>query len=360
MVKHIYEANGRTCPICDIPCPGICLYADIIGNIDIGVIVLDVQNEKLVFQNKFVGDIFKTTLSQRDYSTFTNLLLPGLDKDSSWERFGKPQTLHFKDRLLGYTAYIIANGEFIWILIRDITEKARLESMAEEVNITENIKYIFSSIRHELGNPINSIKMTLSVLKKNLGTCSGDTIRGYVDRSLTEISRVEYLLNSLKSFSMFENPIVQNVHLPDFLDRFLFLVTEDSEQFGIEIKTALSPEAEWGSADPRALQQVMLNLVTNAFDALEKIDNPKTTISTLKRDNMIYIEVRDNGCGMSADHQENLFKPFYTTKPNGTGLGLVITRRVLNSMNGHIEIKSEKDVGTTVTISIPEGVIENR
>lgn len=360
MVDHIYKANDMMCPICDIPCPGRCLYADIIGNIDIGVIVLDVQNEKLVFQNKFVKDIFKATLSQKEYNTLINLLLPGFDNDFSWEGFGKPQTTHFKDRLLGYTAYLIANNEFIWMLIRDITEKARLESMAEEVNITENIKYIFSSIRHELGNPINSIKMTLSVLKKNLGTYSGDTIRGYVDRSLTEISRVEYLLKSLKSFSMFENPIVQNVHLPDFLDRFLYLVTEDSEQFGIEIKTELSPEAEWGGADPRALQQVMLNLVTNAFDAVKEIDNPKIVISTLKRDDMIYIEVEDNGCGISADHQENLFKPFYTTKSNGTGLGLVITRRVLNSMNGQIKIKSEEDVGTTVTISIPEGVIENR
>jgi len=359
MIDNIYKASGRICPINKAECSSRCVYADIMENIDLGIIVLDIKNKKLVFQNEFAINIFKATFPIGDYNTFTTLLLPGLDEGLLSKEFGRPRVIHHKDKLLGYTAYM-TSYEYIWILIRDITEKARLESIAEEVNTMENIKYIFSSIRHELGNPTNSIKITLSVLKRNLSSYSGDTIRKYVDRALNEISRVEYLLNSLKSFGMFENPIIRNVNLPDFLDQFLSLVAEDLEKIGIVVKTTLSPVAKWVRADPRALQQVMLNLIANASDAMNDNDSPEMVISTFKRDDMICINVKDNGCGMSDDCQKNLFMPFYTTKTHGTGLGLVITRKTLARMNGRIEIKSRENIGTTATISIPESQIENR
>lgn len=356
---HVDKVYGRICPISKTECSGRCIYAEIMETIDLGIIVLDIKNEKVVFENEFATSLFKTTFPIRDYNTFTTLLLPGFDEDTFSRGFGIPQTIHYKNRILGYTAYM-TSYEYIWILIRDITEKVRLEAIAEETNTMENIKYIFSSIRHELGNPTNSIKMTLSVLKKNLGTYSGDMIRRYIDRSLNEISRVEYLLNSLKSFSMFEDPIINNVNLPDFLTQFLFLVAEDLEKIGINVKTTLSQEAIWGRADPRALQQVMLNLIANASDAVKGNSNPEIIISSFKKDDKICIEVKDNGCGISIDCKKNLFRPFYTTKSSGTGLGLVIARKMLTGMNGSIEIESQEGIGTTVTISIPEGMIEDR
>jgi len=244
---------------------------------------------------------------------------------------------------------------FVWILLRDITEKTRLESIAAEVNTMDNIKYIFSGIRHELGNPINSVKMALSVLKTKLDTCSRDTITEYVDRILTEISRVEYLLKSLKSFGMFDNPIVQSVNLASFFNRFVSLTAEDLHKTGIELRIMLNPEAQWILADPRALQHAILNLVTNASDALEDSLNPTIQIGSEKREGMICIHVRDNGCGMSNEVCNNLFKPFYTTKSSGTGMGLTITKKMLTKMNGTIEIDSIKNGGTTATIQLPEG-----
>lgn len=353
MSNFTFKDNDNICPISKLPCPGRCIYADIMENIDLGIIVLDIGNEELIFQNKSAMNILGTTTSSTNYHTFTSLFMQGLEKDLTSKNFGKARRLHYHDRLLGYTAYMVS-GKYIWIIIRDITEKARLESMTEEMNTMENINYIFSGIRHELGNPANSIKMTLSVLKNNLDTYSNNTILKYVDRALTEISRVEYLLQSLKSFSMFENPLIQHVNLPDFLDRFLFLVKGDLEEAGIKIKITLSPDVEWISADPRVLQQAMLNLITNASDATLGKDNAEIAISIFKKDDMICINVKDNGHGISKEGQKNLFRPFYTTKPNGTGLGLVITRRMLTRMNGQIEIQSQENIGTTATISIPE------
>src|SRR3970282_1845245 len=83
---------------------------------------------------------------------------------------------------------------------RDVTDKLRFESIAEAVNTMNSIGYVFSGIRHEIGNPLNSIKMTLNVLKKNLDKYGKDHILEYIDRALSESARIEYLLKSLKNF----------------------------------------------------------------------------------------------------------------------------------------------------------------
>jgi signal transduction histidine kinase len=350
--------DGIFCPLIGNQSVKACVYADILKYIDVGIIVFDIKEETVTFQNKEAEEIFEDAADPLDYKTLSTLLLQGMGEGLISDGFGKPQTLHYKNRLLGYTAYPISDI-YIGILIRDITENARLESIAEAVNAMENITYIFSGIRHELGNPINSIKMTLSVLKKNLDRYSQTTVQEYVDRTLAEILRVEYLLKSLKTFSMFENPVIQNVDLPDFMDLFQSLVADDLEKNGIKIKVTASPKAKWARADPRSLQQVMLNLIANAADALESIDNPEIVINTVKKDGLIWIDVEDNGVGIPSEGQKNLFKPFYTTKPHGTGLGLAIARKMLAKMHSRIGIMSREGVGTTVTISIPEGRVED-
>ena len=77
-------------------------------------------------------------------------------------------------------------------------------------------------------------------------------------------------------------------------------------------------------------------------------------------DDMVLIQVEDNGCGIPEDKVKDLFKPFYTTKVTGTGLGLVIVKKMITRMNGTIEIESTKDIGTVVTVSLPEGSYEGR
>ena len=172
---------------------------------------------------------------------------------------------------------------------------------------------------------------------------------------MTEISRVEFLLRALKSFSIFEKPEIQDIHIDDFLVRFIALVRNDLYQSGIEISKIVDSNVTSVRADPRLLHQVLLNLITNASDALEDQMNKKINVRVMKQDDLVAIIVEDNGCGMSKEAQANLFKPFYTTKTRGTGLGLMITLKMVTLMKGNMEIKSTKDKGTSVTIVIPEG-----
>ncbi|MCU0605893.1 MAG: ATP-binding protein [Candidatus Edwardsbacteria bacterium] len=97
----------------------------------------------------------------------------------------------------------------------------------------------------------------------------------------------------------------------------------------------------------------MLNLLSNAADALEGRDAKQIDITARRDGALVRIALRDNGCGMSAEQLANLFKPFYTSKSTGTGLGLVITKNIIAKMNGTIEVDSRIGRGTEVVISIP-------
>ena len=239
-------------------------------------------------------------------------------------------------------------------LKRDITEKLRLESIAESVNTMESIGYIFSGVRHEIGNPINSINMILGILSYKLPDLSMDAIRGYLDRIAGQIGRVEFLLSSLKSFNMYETQEPQTLMMASFMEQFLPLVKDGFQTKDIAFEVKMDPQADRLYADPRALQQVLLNLITNATDAVRERDHPKIAMRISRLDDMVLIEVEDNGCGIPEDKVKDLFKPFYTTKMTGTGLGLVIVKKMIIRMNGTIEIESKKDIGTVVTVTLPE------
>lgn len=239
------------------------------------------------------------------------------------------------------------------IMLSDITERRQMEAVIEAANLTKNLGYVFSGIRHEIGNPVNSIKMALSVLQRNLAEYDRETIALFVDRSLQEVTRLEYLLKALKNYSLFERPVMQELSVTEFVNNFTALIRSDFENQQIKIHTILPHDPLTVLADSRALHHVMLNLITNAADALNGSSNPQIIIGAEKSKDQVNIKVDDNGKGISATDQENLFKPFFTSKATGTGLGLVIVKKMLLAMNGKIGIESYQGIGTTVTISFP-------
>jgi PAS domain S-box-containing protein len=239
-------------------------------------------------------------------------------------------------------------------MIWDVTERMRLESIAEAVNTMDNIGYVFSGIRHEIGNPVNSLKITLGVLRNRIDSFTKEDITEYINRCMSEISRVEYLLKALRNFNMYEVPERREIGMNAFMERFIALVSDDCGSRGIGVKSSVAPDAPRAYADPRALQQVLLNIVSNAMDAVDGRDDPVIEFAVTKMEDMIKIRVVDNGRGMSEQQQRDLFKPFRTTKERGTGLGLVIARKMTAKMNGAINVVSHYGEGTIVDILIPE------
>lgn len=239
------------------------------------------------------------------------------------------------------------------LAIRDVTEQRRLRSIAEAVNTMENIGYVFSGIRHEIGNALTSIKMAIGILTKNLDTYPRETIIKVIEMASKEVSRMEDLLRSLKNFSMYESLKPERVEVNQFLGKIKMLAEDDFKKRGISIETRLPPQEIEAWLDPRALQQVLLNLLANSADALQGREEARIAIASAREDDMLEIVVEDNGCGISREQQRNLFKPFYTSKPTGTGLGLVITKNIMVKMIGDIQVESEKGQGTKVTLRLP-------
>ncbi|MFO0752264.1 MAG: PAS domain S-box protein [Thermodesulfovibrionales bacterium] len=256
--------------------------------------------------------------------------------------FSSIRGLH--EQVLGYVA-----------VKRDVTEKTRLESIAEAVNTMNNIGYIFSGIRHEIGNPLNSMKAALTVVRGGLDSFDKGAVAAYLDRSLGEISRVEYLLKSLKSFNMHEKLDARDFDIVVFIGKFVALVKDDFVKKGISLATFEGPGVSLCHADPRALQQVLLNVLTNAADACEGAEDPRIYLTLLKVPRMVLLRIADTGAGMTEEQQRRIFNPFYTTKTHGTGLGLVIVKKMLAKMNGTIKVMSRKGEGTIVNILLPEG-----
>lgn len=334
--------------------PEICPYGQIFDTIDTGIMILDIKNENVISHNKCALSFFKHMENPYSYSYFQSLLSFDLPELELKMKKSGQFTINTSGVIFGYSAYYIGNN-LLWIFITDITDKKRLESITESMEVMDNIGYIFSGIRHEIGNPINSIKMTLSVLKNNLNKFNKEVISQYVERALDEVLRVEYLLKSLKSFSLYERAEIKEVNVSDFLDKLLRLIGEDFLVKGITLSYAAQTKIKWVMADPRLLQQVMLNILVNAVDALEGREGAEIAISVIRSSKLIWLKIEDNGCGIKPEQMKEIFKPFYTSKENGTGLGLPIVRKMLASMNCTIDVKSIEDIGTTIIISLPEG-----
>jgi len=317
---------------------------------NLGILLLDTGERKVVFQNLEARELLGDALDLSDYgAVFERLVgsLPGLAPEAPLA----PPPLRLEHRLLGYTVY--RGGRFVWLFLRDISEKARLEAIAEAVELTNSIGYIFSTVRHEIGNPVNSVKTALTVLRNNVASFSRESIRGYVERSLAELGRLEELLASLKSFSMYEDVRVQDLELEPCVRRTIDLVGPEFAKKGIAISLDLSPAARVARFDARALHQVMLNLLTNAADSLEGRPDPHIRIRSFARPGLVGLAIRDNGCGISEEQRAHLFQPFASTKASGTGLGLVIAKKMLARMDATIDVVGEPGVGTVVSLVLP-------
>jgi signal transduction histidine kinase len=322
-------------------------------HIDVGILVLDLQSRVIDYRNPLFDQVLQNAQLCRDFQALYDLLLKTLEEGGRFEHVAHVgHQVPYQDRLLGCSVYKPAS-RYRCIFLRDITEKVRLESIAQAVNAMDNIGFIFSGIRHEIGNPLNSLKMALSVMKSNLEQFSTETIGEYLDRGLADIGRMEYLLKSLKTFSLYEQVDLKDLPLAEFMDKFLSLIERDFQSHGIEILLEGELATTRVRIDKRALHQALLNVFNNAAEALTRQKEAQIQIRSERRGQLIWLTISDNGCGITAEQQKHLFQPFNTSKPQGNGLGLVITRKLLAMMNSDIEIDSELGVGTRVTISLP-------
>lgn len=315
------------------------------------IIFANSQSERLIGRKRelMLGYDYRNVLPAPVLQALTSVDDP--DEYSPFTVY-KP-AVRMNDRQVVVETFSLSKEDGRIIMLIDVTERKKMESVIEATNLTENLGFIFSGIRHEIGNPINSIKMALSVLQRNLQHYDIETIDDFISRSLDEVVRIEYLLTALKNYSLFETPVTETLSVSKFMNNFTSLVRSDLQQKNIDIEINLNDDDLTVLADSRALHHVMLNLITNAADAIQDMDTGNVIIEARKNEQNVEIRVIDNGKGISSDDQKYLFKPFFTSKVKGTGLGLVNVRKMLVAMNGSVELMSYPGQGTTVLVNLP-------
>jgi signal transduction histidine kinase len=248
----------------------------------------------------------------------------------------------------------------VWVM-RDVTAVRRLESIAASVDMMNNLGHVLGTVRHELGNPINAIKTALSVLLERFDSFAEEKKKAYLVRCLDDVARVQALLETLRTFNMFEAVRNERVDLLSFLTSLTGSVKEQLRAQGIACELRLPPGAlAVVLADRRALQQVLLGLVSNAVDAVAGRRRPRISFEVEMALDEVRVSVADNGVGVAPGDLGMVFLPLFTTKPQGTGLGLAIARNLVTRMNGTIELRSRVGRGTRVEIVLPRAETAER
>jgi len=212
---------------------------------------------------------------------------------------------------------------------------------------------VVAGIAHEIRNPLNSIRLTIKVLERKLSKHGiGDE---QVELITAEIDRLDKLLNSLLVFRADEPGQPHRQPILPILERSMALVRPQVQDRGIATDLSASPELE-ATVDGDHLQQAMMNLLLNAIDAAGR--DGQIRVSAQQNDGNVEIHIQDSGPGLKTDEQDRLFEVFYTTKSSGTGMGLAITRTLLEKMGANIQYVGS-DPGAHFCILLPIGAAHN-
>ena len=242
------------------------------------------------------------------------------------------------------------------VMSHQVIETGRLASIGE----------LAAGIAHEINNPVAIMVQEagwIDDLLQDDNPTSTDNL-AEIERAVGQIrtqgDRCKEITYKLLSFARKTDPSVRAVVLNDMVDEVIGLTSQKTRYANVHIATELSPDLPAIQASPTEIQQVLLNLVNNAVDAIEKPGGTVTVVTRTEGDAVV-LEVRDTGKGIPEANLGRIFDPFFTTKPvgQGTGLGLSICYGIVEKARGSITVESEIEQGTTFTVSFPREPVEN-
>ena len=209
------------------------------------------------------------------------------------------------------------------------------------------IGQLASTVGHELRNPLGVISNAVYLLRGDLGADPTPAAQRHLATAEREVSAATVIVSDLLEFARERQPVVGDVDLTGLLDEVLSILPPPT---GVTVeRTGDSRVTVRG--DREMLRQVLLNLIGNGYQAMP--DGGRLTAGASTVDGAVQMRVVDTGVGMSADTKEHLFEPFFTTKPRGVGLGLAVTKRIVEAHSGSISVSSEEGHGTEFTVLLP-------
>ena len=241
------------------------------------------------------------------------------------------------------------------MLVRDVTrsrQEAEKEMESEKLNA---LTLLAAGVAHEIGNPLNSLSLHLQLLERrirNLPEGDQKPLTEHLGTARNEIGRLDTILKQFLQAMRPTKPDREATELHKLLEESLFALSPELESREIPVKLDLAPELPSLDLDPTQIKQALYNVIRNAYQAVDQGEG-EITIQTHVTDYEVRLSISDNGSGISPETMGAMFEPFKTTKAEGTGLGMLIVRRILREHGGELEVESEEGVGTKVTLYFP-------
>ena len=205
-------------------------------------------------------------------------------------------------------------------------------------------------LAHEIRNPLGSIRGTAEILRDDYQP--GDPKHEFIEIQIKETERLNHVVEDFLRMARQQPLELRDCSIRDELETIVTLVTKDAKDRDISLKLESNGQQAVVSGDGDKLRQAFLNIVINALQATPSGGSVKIAIDKSKSG--FIITFRDSGTGIEPDILQHIFEPFYTTKPDGTGLGLAVTRKIIEGHAGILEIESEPGKGTVVSVSLPK------
>src|SRR6266536_3405169 len=240
------------------------------------------------------------------------------------------------------------------IILRDITESRRSAEQTIESERLNALTLLAAGVAHEIGNPLNSLHIHLQLMERKVRELDEKVqadLQESIDVARAEIARLDSIVSQFLRAIRPSKPQLHPENVNAIVDEAVRFFAPEIQDRELVVEQELRSDLPLLQLDRDQMKQAFYNVIKNSFEAMKR--RGVLRIRTDRDDTHVLISFTDTGVGMSAENLSRVFEPYFTTKSSGTGLGLLIVRRIVREHGGELSIASSEGKGLTLTIRLP-------